>query len=154
MKPPEPFDPAAGKPRSDVHLLRRAMEFVRPYRRQLMWVYLLYFVNSVLNLLPAASLVAGGCRVQHAAAIGKHQPLALRIGSHACYLGVSPPQTIQIHTPGVVQFCCQLGWQTGWQIGWRSHRGRTVRNTAWCRAGWHRALGMHTRSTAQKNKKQ
>ncbi len=56
MKPPEPFEPAAGKPRSDVHLLRRAMEFVRPYRRQLLWVYLLYFVNSVLNLLPAASL--------------------------------------------------------------------------------------------------
>ena len=56
MKPPEPSDPAAGKPRSDVHLLRRAMEFVRPYRRQLLWVYLLYFVNSVLNLLPAASL--------------------------------------------------------------------------------------------------
>ena len=56
MRPPEPSDPAPGKPRSDLHLLRRAMEFVRPYRRQLLWVYLLYFVNSVLNLLPAASL--------------------------------------------------------------------------------------------------
>ena len=55
MKPADP--PSRGeKLRSDLQLLRRAMEFIRPYRRQLWAVYLLYFVNSVLNLLPAASL--------------------------------------------------------------------------------------------------
>ena len=55
MSPPEPAR-AGGAARSDLALLRRMMEFVRPYRRQLGAVYLLYFVNSVLNLLPAASL--------------------------------------------------------------------------------------------------
>ena len=55
MKPPD-SPPRGGKFRTDLQLLRRAMEFIRPYRRQLYAVYLLYFVNSVLNLLPAASL--------------------------------------------------------------------------------------------------
>ena len=55
MSPPDPAR-AGGAARSDLALLRRMMEFVRPYRRQLGAVYLLYFVNSVLNLLPAASL--------------------------------------------------------------------------------------------------
>ncbi len=49
-------EPAPGAPRTDLRLLRRALEFVRPYRRQLLAVYLFYFLNSVLNLLPAASL--------------------------------------------------------------------------------------------------
>ena len=56
MKPPDAPLPAAGTPRADLRLLRRALEFVRPYRRQLFTVYLFYFLNSVLNLLPAASL--------------------------------------------------------------------------------------------------
>ena len=47
---PEP----AGRP--DFRLLGRAARFVRPYRRQLFAVYLLYFLNSILNLIPAASL--------------------------------------------------------------------------------------------------
>ena len=55
MKSPEDPRPAP-KARSDVQLLRRTLEFVRPYRRQLLTVYLFYFINSVLNLLPAASL--------------------------------------------------------------------------------------------------
>lgn len=55
MKSPEP-PPPAPKARSDIRLLRRTLEFVRPYRRQLLTVYLFYFINSVLNLLPAASL--------------------------------------------------------------------------------------------------
>ena len=55
MKSPEDPRPAP-KARSDVRLLRRTLEFVRPYRRQLLTVYLFYFINSVLNLLPAASL--------------------------------------------------------------------------------------------------
>ena len=55
MKSPEP-PPPTPKARSDFRLLRRTLEFVRPYRRQLLTVYLLYFINSVLNLLPAASL--------------------------------------------------------------------------------------------------
>ncbi len=55
MKPPESPDPGR-KAHSDIRLLRRVMEFVRPYRRQLLAVYLFYFINSVLNLLPAASL--------------------------------------------------------------------------------------------------
>lgn len=55
MKPPEP--PKSGEQAgADVRLLRRTLDFVRPYRRQLAAVYLLYFTNSVLNLLPAASL--------------------------------------------------------------------------------------------------
>lgn len=49
-------EPAPGAPRSDLRLLRRALEFVRPYRRQLLAVYAFYFLNSVLNLIPAASL--------------------------------------------------------------------------------------------------
>ena len=56
MKTPEDRAPAGGKIRADIRLLGRTMEFVRPYRRQLATVYLFYFVNSVLNLLPAASL--------------------------------------------------------------------------------------------------
>ena len=56
MKPPEPGSPGGKNRLSDIRLLRRALEFVRPYRRQLLDVYLLSFVNSVLNLLPAASL--------------------------------------------------------------------------------------------------
>ncbi len=57
MKPPSgPPPPAAGKTRTDFRLLRRAFTFVRPYRRQLIAVYLFYFLNSVLNLIPAASL--------------------------------------------------------------------------------------------------
>ena len=49
--------PEADAPvRADARLLRRALAFVRPYRRQLGAVYLCYFLNSVLNLLPAASL--------------------------------------------------------------------------------------------------
>ena len=55
MKPPE-ATPSDAKARSDIRLLRRTMEFVRHYRRQLLAVYLFYFLNSVLNLLPAASL--------------------------------------------------------------------------------------------------
>ena len=55
MKPPDGAA-AAGSARADLRLLRRALEFVRPYRRQLGAVYLCYFLNSVLNLLPAASL--------------------------------------------------------------------------------------------------
>ena len=53
-----PEQPAAAPPkaRADLRLLRRALEFVRPYRRQLGAVYLFYFLNSVLNLIPAASL--------------------------------------------------------------------------------------------------
>lgn len=56
--PPPPNDAAAGAPtaRTDLRLLRRALEFVRPYRRQLGAVYFCYFLNSLLNLLPAASL--------------------------------------------------------------------------------------------------
>lgn len=42
--------------RADLRLLRRAAAFVRPYRRQLLTVYLFYFLNSLLNLIPAASL--------------------------------------------------------------------------------------------------
>ena len=56
MKTPDASQPAAGTPRADLRLLRRALEFVRPYRRQLFTVYLFYFLNSVLNLVPAASL--------------------------------------------------------------------------------------------------
>ena len=56
MSPPDPVPAAGGKPHADLHLLRRALEFVRPYRRQLGAVYLFYFLNSVLNLVPAASL--------------------------------------------------------------------------------------------------
>ena len=55
MKPSD-GSAAAGSARADLRLLRRALEFVRPYRRQLGAVYLCYFLNSVLNLLPAASL--------------------------------------------------------------------------------------------------
>ena len=55
MKPPD-GSATAGSARADLRLLRRALEFVRPYRRQLGAVYLCYFLNSVLNLLPAASL--------------------------------------------------------------------------------------------------
>ena len=55
MKPTDSL-PRDGKLRSDLQLLRRALEFVRPYRNQLVAVYVLYFVNSVLNLVPAASL--------------------------------------------------------------------------------------------------
>ncbi len=51
-----PPPPAGGAARADWRLLRRALEFVRPYRRQLGAVYLFYFLNSVLNLIPAASL--------------------------------------------------------------------------------------------------
>ena len=51
---PPPAD--AGKTRTDFRLLRRAYTFVHPYRRQLWTVYLFYFLNSVLNLIPAASL--------------------------------------------------------------------------------------------------
>ena len=47
---------APPKARTDLRLLRRALKFVRPYRRQLGAVYLFYFLNSVLNLIPAASL--------------------------------------------------------------------------------------------------
>ncbi len=56
--PPHRFGPdaAGGATRMDMRLLRRALEFVRPYRRQLGTVYLFYFLNSVLNLIPAASL--------------------------------------------------------------------------------------------------
>ena len=56
MSPPDPVSAAGGKPHADLPLLRRALEFVRPYRRQLGAVYLFYFLNSVLNLVPAASL--------------------------------------------------------------------------------------------------
>ena len=56
MSPPDGSIPAAGTPHADLRLLRRALEFVRPYRRQMVSVYLFYFLNSVLNLLPAASL--------------------------------------------------------------------------------------------------
>ena len=56
MKTPDASQPAAGTPRADLRLLRRALEFVQPYRRQLFTVYLFYFLNSVLNLVPAASL--------------------------------------------------------------------------------------------------
>ena len=68
MRPPDGLPPpggprhggpppaAAGKTRTDFRLLRRAFEFVHPYRRQLWTVYLFYFLNSVLNLIPAASL--------------------------------------------------------------------------------------------------
>ncbi len=55
MKAPEPAATPAPA-RTDLRLLRRALEFVRPYRRQLLGVYLFYFLNSVLNLIPAASL--------------------------------------------------------------------------------------------------
>ncbi len=55
MKPAD-SPPRSEKFRSDLQLLRRAMEFVRPYRNQLLTVYLLYFINSILNLVPAASL--------------------------------------------------------------------------------------------------
>ncbi len=40
----------------DVSLLRRFFHYVRPYRAPLRTVYLLYFLNSFLNLLPAMSL--------------------------------------------------------------------------------------------------
>ena len=56
MKPPDTSPPVAGKPHADLRLLRRALEFARPYRRPLFTVYLFYFLNSVLNLVPAASL--------------------------------------------------------------------------------------------------
>ena len=56
MSPPDPVSAAGEKPHADLRLLRRALEFVRPYRRPLTTVYLFYFINSVLNLVPAASL--------------------------------------------------------------------------------------------------
>ena len=55
MKPPD-GSATAGSARAALRLLRRALEFVRPYRRQLGAVYLFYFLNSTLNLVPAASL--------------------------------------------------------------------------------------------------
>ena len=56
MSPPDPVPGADGKPHADLRLLGRALAFVRPYRRQLFTVYLFYFLNSALNLVPAASL--------------------------------------------------------------------------------------------------
>ena len=56
MGAPEQPTAAPPKARADLRLLRRALEFVWPYRRQLGAVYLFYFLNSVLNLIPAASL--------------------------------------------------------------------------------------------------
>ncbi len=70
MRPPDAGPPPGGHPphgrspssggstsaRADLRLLRRAFQFVRPYRRQLAGVYFFYFLNSVLNLIPAASL--------------------------------------------------------------------------------------------------
>jgi len=41
---------------SDVGLLRRFIQLAQPYKRPLRNVYLLHFVNSVLNLVPVASL--------------------------------------------------------------------------------------------------
>jgi ABC-type multidrug transport system fused ATPase/permease subunit len=44
------------KPSSDAGLLRRFIQLARPYKRPLRNVYVLHFLNSVLNLIPAASL--------------------------------------------------------------------------------------------------
>ena len=101
MATPDP--PAgAGTASSDLRLLRRALHFVRPYRRPLGTVYFFYFLNSVLNLLPAASLawyvdgVVGGGTFSlfgHAFDLSPHLPdvrakLAWSAGYFAALLGL------------------------------------------------------------------
>ena len=41
---------------SDAGLLRRFIQLARPYKRPLRNVYVLHFLNSILNLIPVASL--------------------------------------------------------------------------------------------------